>query len=540
MELHRGFIPELEPGSLFGERYRIAAPIGRGGMGSVYLVEDMRLNGKKRALKLTPASPGDRESFIREARLLSELQHPHLPDIVDYFAPENGGWAAIVMSYVDGESLHERFVRCGCRLPFKQALPYLEQLCGLLSYLHGRTPMIVFRDLKPANVLIDRHDRAVLVDFGIARAFRPEAASDTERLGTPAFAAPEQIMGQQTDARSDVYSWGALAYYLLSGGQYAIRQRGPIRGQLQDDVPADWIDLLELTLSHNPAGRPQSASELQRLLSGRSAARMRESVHQPAITNPMPKDRRDVTGAVAIAAVMSAYPGAGATLSALGLSRHLSEAGVHHALVELPGGEPELYGWLDGARNMPKHAVYADPAGIGPAVPAWRNGPCACRYPLAPDEVPRPPESGFEGWLNRLGVPIVLLDVSSKWELPAIASWLSESRLHSLWWVADNMPVKWTPRRLAAAAELQAKSAENGAVSGWIANRDCAFDHRKEWLRCFPEPPVATLPLLPYHMAIRSIWRGEGYPSSDIPAANGSNPYRNWAKAIMESRNKRA
>ncbi len=520
---------QLEPGDCIGGRYRIAAQIGRGGMGSVYLAEDLRLLGKLRALKLTAALPGERDAFIREASLLSALSHPLLPDIVDYFPPGGDGIAVIVMDYVPGESLGERFVKSGRRLPFPRVRHYLEQLGETLCYLHAQRPQIVFRDLKPANVMIDQLDRAILVDFGIARPYRPEASADTERLGTPAFAAPEQIAGRQTDARSDLYSWGALAFYLLSGGQAAIRYpAGRHARLLQDDVPAAFRDLLDETLAEDPGARVQSADDLLgRLHQASSLQQPYGDASREAESAQCGRGKRE-TG-VSVVAVLSAYPGAGATLATLGLSRWLSDEGVHHAVAECPGAEPELYALLNGARDMPARAAFADPTGAGPAAPVWHRG-TAAYYPLDPQASgARAPEERFSAWLHRLGVPVVLLDVSSRWLTAGVADMLASSGLQSIWWVADCLPAKWSPQLQREATGLQARVAESGAASGWVANRDHSFTHRDDWLACFPAMPAACIPWLPAADIVQAVWRGEGWPAQSLSSDRGRNAFRKWA-----------
>ncbi|WP_123040645.1 serine/threonine-protein kinase [Cohnella candidum] len=529
MEAQRRAIPALAAGLVWGDRYRIVGQIGRGGMGSVYLAEDLRLNGKLRALKLTCTLTSESEAFIREARILADLQHPNLPDIVDYFPPDESGWAVLVMEYVPGDTLGDVFARSGGRLPYARVLRYLEQLCGLLCYLHGRQPPIVFRDLKPSNVLIDSLDRAVLVDFGIARAYRPEAAADTERLGTPAFAAPEQLRGLQTDARSDLYGWGALAYYLLSGGRSAYQRTGSLRSELQPEVPAGFLDLLDELLSDNPGMRPQNAETLKRRIRELEEGWNRceaDWVHTP-------KPTEAAHDGVTIAAVLSAYPGAGATFSTLGLSAFLSSRGIAHAVVEFPAGEPELHALLDGARRMPRHAAFADPSGRGPALPAWREAK-ASLYPANPQGVsPLQPDPAFGEWLRRLGVPLVLLDVSSRWEQGGTAEWLERSGIQSLWWVADSHPAKWTPRRQAAAEAIRERAARNGILSGWIANRDHSFPERSEWLACFPTPPISKLHRVPGECVSRTVWTGEGYPAGKAGLETSGRAFQTWAEEVM-------
>jgi hypothetical protein len=532
---HRSPVPHLEPGTLYADRYRIVAPIGRGGMGQVYLAEDIRLGGKRRAVKLTAAPAEERESFIREARLLSELQHPHLPDIVDYYPPDHGGTAGMVMEYIAGDTLSDLFERSGRSLPYARVYRYLSQLCEVLCYLHGRQPMIIFRDLKPANVLIDRHDRAVLIDFGIARPYRPGADSDTERLGTPAFAAPEQIRGEQTDARSDLYGWGALAYYLLSGGQLAIRRSGSVRKSLQSDVPNTFAELLESVLARDPSQRPHNAFQLLESFL-HSSPQPEAAFNITAIrSDPYPQRARDPSAdGVKVAAILSAYPGAGATFAAIGLSKALCSAGAAHALVECPGGEPELYALLDGARRMPKHAAFADPSGQGDSLPSWRDGPVAY-YPLNPHGgSPAAPDTAFAVWLHRLGMPLVLLDVSSSWDRPGMADWIA-GHAASIWWLADCLPAKWSARRQEAGAALQETARQRGILSGWIANRDFRFPQRAQWLSCFPQTPFTTVPQFSSEDVVRAAWRGEGIPSGSCSPAIADRAFRNWAREVIES-----
>jgi len=516
-------LPQLAEGEVCAGRYRIVMPIGKGGMGRVYLAEDLRLGGRKRALKITASAREECETFIREAEWLAKLKHPHLPEIVDYFPPDAEGRAIIVMEYVAGETLEAVFSRSGNRLPFAKALRYAEQLCELLCYLHSQEPPVVFRDLKPSNVIIDSHDRAILVDFGIARAYRPGEASDTVRLGTPAFAAPEQWKGLQTDHRSDLYSLGALFYHLLSGGRHAAARKGPARKALQNDVPAAFAALLEDLLAENPAERPQSAAEL--------LARLRR-MQAPAgtvIRANFPLRTRG-TG-VTVAAIVSAYPGAGATFSALGLSRYLRDAGIHHALVEMPGGDAELYALLDGSRRMPHGAVFADPSGSGETAPVWREG-TALYYPAAPDGSLLP-EDEFYAWLHRLGVPVVLLDVSGKWEHPRMAEQLAESGIASFWWVADCLPAAWSRRRQEAAQELTRAAASRRTKVEWIANKDHVFTGRKSWLAGFPAAPAACLPLVRTELAVDAAWRGTGYPDAAARSEAFRTAFRPWARSII-------
>ena len=497
----------LRAGQLYAGRYRIAMQIGKGGMGRVYLAEDERLGGKPVALKLTRPLPEERETFLTEARLMCALSHPHLPEIRDYYPPDASGLACIVMDYVAGDSLAERFERFGLRLPFRLLLRYLLQLCDVLAYLHSQTPPVVFRDLKPSNVLIDSDDRAILVDFGIARRYRAGETSDTLMLGTPGFAAPEQLRGEQSDARTDLYALGALAYFLLTGGQFAMRRKGNMLGALQGDVPPAFAGLLERMLDDVPDRRPRSATEMSLLL--------KESAPEEPPEEARAAER--VAG-VTVVAVASAYPGAGATFVALAASASLARAGIPHAVVECPAGpgvDAELHALLDGDRKMPRGAAFADPAGRRPPTPAWRRG-AAAYFPADPDgSGAESIGEAFAGWLRRLGAPIVLLDLSSHWTNADAVQWIRRS-VDRVWLAADCFPAKWTRRRQEACAALRPRRDADPALD-WIANRDHRFRGRNDWLRLFPEAPAALLPQLPVEAMSDATWRGQG--STDDPAA---------------------
>ncbi|WP_239614386.1 serine/threonine protein kinase [Cohnella mopanensis] len=529
----------LAPGQLYGERYRIVMPIGKGGMGRVYLAEDIRLGGKTRALKLTRPLQDERMSFLPEAQLLSELDHPHLPAIVDYYPPNEEGVACIVMDYIAGDTLAERWERFGFRLPFPFVLGVLTELCEVLVYLHAQTPAIVFRDLKPANVLLDRHNKAMLVDFGIARRYRDDVQFDTLQLGTPGFAAPEQLRGDQSDGRTDLYGIGALAYFLLTGGQFAIRHRGELKRVLQEDVPSEFIFLLERLLASQPAARPQSATELygdfiaihQQINDHPLSQRQLHSL----ILDPYQAHEYGNQDRTIVIGIASAYPGAGATFASLALSSALSGIGIPHALVECPGNDSELYTLLNGARKMPRGAVYAHANGLQATAPAWRNGKAAY-YPLDPNEFgTQPPETAFASWLRKLGAPIVLLDLSSNWGQTHIRDWLTRAVDHLIM-VADCYPAKWSGRRQASCMELLQLALQRNIKNSWIANRDQPFADRKQWLSLFPVKPDVYLPDLGGPTMLHSLWRGEGITSEPHAQQTVHQAFQRWIDSYAKSR----
>lgn len=192
----------------------------------MYKVQDNRaVPGMPLTLALKEISVGsipdpvDRDesaaAFRSEVRLLMSLNHPYLTQVVNFFA-ENDNYY-LVMDFVDGETLLKARERANGPLPVNQALDWFWQLCDVLVYLHGLDPPIIFRDMKPGNVMITHQGIVKLIDFGIARFFKKEgAAADTRALGTPGYAPPEQYGRSQTDERSDIYSLGVTIYELLT------------------------------------------------------------------------------------------------------------------------------------------------------------------------------------------------------------------------------------------------------------------------------------------------------------------------------------
>jgi serine/threonine protein kinase len=204
-------------------RYRILASVGEGGMGAVYKAEDTQLGNRTVAIKamsqrnLSPQEVAEAtDAFQREAHILARLQHPNLPSIYDYF-PEGRHWY-LVMSFIQGETLETLLAKAhGGKLPVEKVLHISIQLCTVLDYLHTHQPPIIFRDLKPSNVMLTRDDHLYLIDFGIARHFKAGQSKDTAAYGSAGYSSPEQYGKAQTAPQSDIYSLGALMHQMLSG-----------------------------------------------------------------------------------------------------------------------------------------------------------------------------------------------------------------------------------------------------------------------------------------------------------------------------------
>jgi tRNA A-37 threonylcarbamoyl transferase component Bud32 len=208
--------PGALTGTVLSGRYRLESKLGSGGMSTVYLSRDETLERWVAAKVLhreISDQPDQIERFRREARAVAQVSHPNVVAVID--AGEDGGRPYIVFEYVDGETLKERIDRLG-RLPLDETAAYAIEVGRGLAAAHARR--LVHRDVKPQNVLIDAEGRAKVTDFGIARELEQDGLTKTGRvLGTTDYVSPEQAMGQQVDARSDIYSLGVLLYEMLTG-----------------------------------------------------------------------------------------------------------------------------------------------------------------------------------------------------------------------------------------------------------------------------------------------------------------------------------
>ncbi|MBE2197727.1 MAG: protein kinase [Anaerolinea sp.] len=260
--LWQGATGMLRPQSLLNNRYLILKRLGAGGQAAVYMAEDTRLSGKLCAVKEMSdvgLDPAERQealaAFRREAQLLATLKHPNLPTVSDSFHDQ--GKEYLVMDYVAGETLAQKLKQNGGRpLPTADVLNWAAQLCDVLDYLHHRPQPIIFRDLKPGNIMINNDGQVKLIDFGIARLFKAGQAKDTAAFGTDGYAPPEQYGQGQTDARSDVYALGATLHHLLTGRDPGVEPfKFPPLRQLNSGVDTAVAGIIMRALQTNPAQR---------------------------------------------------------------------------------------------------------------------------------------------------------------------------------------------------------------------------------------------------------------------------------------------
>ncbi|MDM5329947.1 serine/threonine-protein kinase [Neobacillus sp. CF12] len=253
-------------GSVVEGKYEILKLIGQGGMSKVYLAMDKRLN-KQWAVKEIEKNSRDKnnqvfiQSAIDEANMIKKLDHPSLPRIVDIIEHED--MIYVIMDYIEGEPLSNILEEYGAQ-PQDLVIEWAKQLCEVLDYLHTCDPPIIYRDMKPANVMLKPDGNIKLIDFGIAREYKEQNLADTVSLGTKGYAAPEQFGGKgQSDARTDVYCLGVTLYHLITGQNpseppyelYPIRHWNP---QLSGGLER----IIQKCTQLNPNDRYQSCAEL--------------------------------------------------------------------------------------------------------------------------------------------------------------------------------------------------------------------------------------------------------------------------------------
>lgn len=207
-----------EIGTVIDGKYEILKEIGRGGMSVVYLAMDKHLNKQWAVKEIRKKGSGKNDeivvnSLLAEANMMKKLDHPALPRIVDII--DNGVTIYVVMDYIEGESLDKILNEYGAQ-PEELVVNWAKQLCDALSYLHSQKPPIIYRDMKPANVMLKPEGNIKIIDFGIAREYKEQNLADTTVLGTKGYAPPEQYSGQ-TDPRSDIFALGMTMHHLLTG-----------------------------------------------------------------------------------------------------------------------------------------------------------------------------------------------------------------------------------------------------------------------------------------------------------------------------------
>ena len=255
----------LEIGSLVDGKYKILNKVGQGGMSVVYLAMNEKANKQWAVKEVRKDGIKDfeivKQGLVAETDILKKLSHPNLPSIIDVIDTDES--FIIIMDYIQGNSLNKALEEFGAQ-PQENVIAWAKQLCDVLGYLHTRNPAIIYRDMKPANIMLKPDGNVTLIDFGTAREYKDKNLADTTCLGTVGYAAPEQFGGMgQTDARTDIYCLGATLYHLVTGKNpceppYEIR---PIR-EINPSLSSGLERIILKCTQRDPNDRYQSAAEL--------------------------------------------------------------------------------------------------------------------------------------------------------------------------------------------------------------------------------------------------------------------------------------
>jgi len=392
-----GMTGKLPPNHFLRGRFLILRKIGQGGMAAVYQAVDTSQPGTLWAIKeMSDAAipnPEERDyavqAFLQEANLLRSLDHPNLPRVADIFTEE--GKYYLVMEFVQGQTLQELIASHAKPFSEAEVLPWAMQLCDVLIYLHNQSPKIIFRDLKPSNIMVTEQGRVKLIDFGIVRFFKPGKSKDTMALGTPGYASPEAT-GGQTDERSDVYSLCVTLHHLLS---------------LHD--PISTIFNLPPLRRLNPAISPEMESIVMRGVQNQREHRWQKVPEMRMELAKLVRGRSDYPGTPSRVEMVASPPGMAA-------AAHSSEPAVGKTVVS----------------GIPLTPVPLDPTRATPPV---RSAPTPRVQPAAPVRTSRPTMRLVMTAARLSGRQFALLIVLAVVGIVA-ATWMLAPLL-------DDLPIDW-------------------------------------------------------------------------------------------------
>ncbi|MEK3881322.1 protein kinase [Paenibacillus sp. PL2-23] len=524
-----------EKGTVIGGRYRVVRAVGQGGMGIVYAVEDLKLGSTLRAMKVTRGQLGE-SVYSEEAVTLMGLNHPNLPLITDYYSPQQmDGHEILIMDLVEGESLADMMKSACSGFAFPELLHIGLQLCSALHYLHQQPSAIIHRDLKPSNVMIDREGRVKLIDFGISRRYKEGQAFDTVQLGTVGFAAPEQQRGTQSDVRTDIYGLGALLYHMATGGSVmAVRGAEASVGRhsrmvgLPDDYPPAFGSVLERMLQPVPQHRYQTMQAVDQAL--------RAFTSYGSASLDRTKDWRSRANARKphLVSVLSIAPGAGATLLSISLAFMLSRRGAEVTAAEYFGVAPE---WTELLPAKVRHeAEELDRAVAYREKPSKRSGRSRAKWLARQTNYGGDAEQAareFEQQLRQHSQAVTVIDFSSSWQDRHAMYWLRQSK-HVIA-VGDPFIAKWQVGALQRLIKLGEELKASDGRLHWIANKDVRFKGRQEWLSLFPEPPLASVPLLPQDALLGMLWSGKWIHDHTVLDYRLNKPLSKICEAVSSS-----
>jgi serine/threonine protein kinase, bacterial len=379
---------------LNGDRYLIVRKLAQGGQSAVYLAMDTA-DGQRRAIKEmseSQISPQQRNGavndFLREASILMRLSHPGLCRVFNNFF--EGRKVFLVMEYVEGHNLEDEMIGQGRPLNWQDVTRWGIALAEVLAYLHSQDPPVIYRDLKPANVMLTPQGTLKLIDFGIARQLFPQRQVDTARLGTDGYAPLEQYNGR-SEPRSDLYALGASLYHLLTGRvpeaapmRYSGHMLTPVR-TLNAAVPEPVDRVIQQAMRLNAQERFPTAAAIWQALNW---------AYQVSGGTPFPHDRSSVAGH---RQTPSGGPSVGSQSGAFGAtgSPRVTHAPARHSSPNLRTSAPPRAGlhegWgvpPDGRRSVPNMSA-----------PGGASGP----HPAVRPSFPPEPRDGSSPWSSRMG-----------------------------------------------------------------------------------------------------------------------------------------
>lgn len=274
---------------ILNRRWEVVDKLGQGGMGTVFMAKDLNLpdlTDSKRSCVVKQLRDDffrdeDREKalqfFTREARVLADLNHPNIVRVLDFFTENHSSF--LVMEYVQGKNLHEMLMQRKEPFPEDMVVEWTLQICDVLHYLHTHDPPVIYRDLKPSNIMIDVHDNVKLVDFGIARPF--EESEDNTHVVSQGYSPPEQYYGS-ADPRSDVYSLGCTMHFLLTGEDPAALNVASPKS-INPKISSHVDEVVQRSTIQDANGRFQSANEMKEILTFTTKEEDSSSPMRPAV-----------------------------------------------------------------------------------------------------------------------------------------------------------------------------------------------------------------------------------------------------------------
>lgn len=526
---------KMEAGVVIHGRYEIVHKVADGGMGELYYARDLKLSGMPRALKiLKPMFSSDRQQLLKqEAYLLTRLQHRCLPSIYDFEAEDSeGSRSIIIMEWIDGMHLGE-LLKLQANIMTLPFICYIAtEILSALTYLHAQQPRIIHRDLKPANIMICTDGTIKLIDFGISKLLG-EREEVTQQFGTRGYAAPEQLLGQKTDERSDIYSFGAVLLAMLGLDPVFYLADRNMERELSKKMSALTKELVMLIgdcVQQKPQHRPQSAgsvssmlqqiakkygwddykqsmTQLAVLLQGRKTANLCIEAGREKMKSAERNGQRGLgKHAGRKIALIGAHVGAGTTMLSLALAHCFSRENIHLAYIEHRSGavEPASTYTLDAMPQFHDEQRWEQYGSVHYCFAEQMNGKRQESSLQRTHEI-----AALQAFQRN-----VLVDYSSHWQEQHIDAIVQQAD----WLIIVSSP--WLVRYSCEMSKLQRlliRAAEQQMPIIWISNRDQPFRDRSKWLELSAELTHLKVPELPAKIVLKELWNnGNILPQSPI------------------------